>query len=217
MQLSYLSYLLFAVVAYLLGAIPFGLLLGHITRGIDIRHYGSGNTGATNALRTLGWQASAIVFVLDIAKAVVPVLLARWLISDPAAEVICALAAIAGHNWPVYIGWKGGKGVSSSMGVMLLFSPLTTTVGIVLAAGLIVWSRYVSLGSVAGAVIVALLTLAYAIYGSGLPGAYVAFSLVAALLVVVRHRSNIARILAGNERKLGESIKLRGETAHERP
>lgn len=196
---------LLLISAYLLGAIPFGLLIG-LTRGLDIRRYGSGNTGATNALRTVGLRASAIVFFLDVAKAVIPVLVARWLVGDPTLEAACGIAAVVGHNWPVYIGWKGGKGVSSGLGVMAVLSPLATLLGALIGIVLIGRFRYVSLGSMAGASSIPLFTATYSIFVSPLPLPYVVASFVLGAMTMIQHRSNIQRLLAGSERKLGDRI-----------
>lgn len=194
---------LLVLVGYLLGAIPFGFLLG-LASGIDIRRYGSGNTGATNTLRALGPKASAAVFVLDVAKAVLPTVLARVMIGDPLIEAFSGLAAVVGHNWPVYLRWKGGKGVSSSLGVMAVLAPIPTAAGFIIAVPLIAWSRFVSLGSITGAIVIPIFTAAYSMLFGQLPWPYVAVSFVLGVLVVFRHTDNIHRLLSGTERKLGE-------------
>lgn len=197
------TYALFVVGAYLLGAIPFGLLIGR-AYGVDIRRHGSGNIGATNALRTIGWRASAIVLVLDILKATLPLIAARWLVGDAVLDAMLGLAAVAGHNWPVYIGWKGGRGVASSLGVMAVLCPVATLGAAAIGVSLIAWSRYVSLGSVTGAVAVPVFTVVYARLVAPIPLAYIVLSVALGILVVVQHRDNIKRLLAGNERKLGQ-------------
>lgn len=201
--MEYVLYAATIVLAYLLGAIPFGLLVGKLAKNVDIRQYGSGNVGAANALRTLGWKASISVFALDIAKAVAAVLVARFAVGTPTLEAACGVAAIAGHNWPIYIKFKGGRGVSSGLGVLLLFSPLLGLVGLALGLALMAWSRYVSLGSVVGAIVIPVLMLAMA-GPMNIPEAYVAFAWVVGAMVVFQHRGNIQRILAGTERKIGE-------------
>ncbi len=203
-----LYYAALVVLSYLIGAIPFGLVVGKFSRNIDLRDFGSGNIGAANALRTLGWKASALVFVLDIAKAVVAVLLARVFTGLPVVEALCGFAAIVGHNWPVYIGFRGGRGVSSSLGVMLVFSPLIAVAGLALGLLLMASFRYVSLGSVVGALSVPVLLLVFAASMS-VPVPYLWFAWVVGLLVVFQHRSNIRRIITGTEHKIGQRAERR--------
>ncbi len=206
-------YVALVVLAYLLGAIPVALVLGKGARGIDIRDWGSGNIGAANAQRTLGWWASAVVFLADIAKAVLPVLMARWVRQMPVVEVACGLAAIIGHNWSPYIGWKGGRGVSSGFGLVLFFFPLAALAALIVGVGVIARTRYVSLGSVVGAGAVVAFSLAYALV-LGAPTEYVVFAFAAGGLIVFQHRANIRRLLAGTEHKIGGRAKrLSGKTS----
>ena len=200
--MSFVVYALLVIIAYLLGAIPFGLIVG-LHKGIDIRQVGSGNTGATNTLRAIGWKGSAIVLLLDLVKAVIPILVARWFFGEPVVEAMCGLAAVIGHNWSIYIGFRGGKGVSSSLGVMLLLSPVATLVGAVIVIPLIALTRYVSLGSVMGAVLIPAFTLGLSVFVSPVSWAYIIVSFVLGIMILVQHRGNIQRLLAGNERKLG--------------
>jgi glycerol-3-phosphate acyltransferase PlsY len=209
------SILLAALIGYLLGAIPFGLIVGRLTRGIDLREYGSHRTGATNALRTLGLRAAALVFVLDVAKGVVAVLLARALFADhPLVEweaAAAGFAAILGHNWSVFIGFTGGRGVATSGGALGAMSPWTVAIVAPIVV-LTIWrSRYVSLGSVTGAVASPVITAVLAALGlATLPA--VVYALASGLLVTVAHADNIARLRAGTERKIGqkEAVEPRG-------
>lgn len=194
---------------YLLGAIPFGLLVGRLTRGIDLRRYGSHRTGATNALRTLGARAAALVFVLDVGKGVAAVLVGRAVFAamgEPLGEwgaALAGFAAIVGHNWSVYIGFTGGRGVATSAGALGAMSPLTILILAPLVV-LIIWrSRYVSLGSVTGAVAAPVITaLLAALALATLPA--VIYALAAGILVTAAHADNIARLRAGTERKIGQ-------------
>lgn len=201
--MEYALYGLILAVSYLLGAIPFGLLVGRLARNVDIRQFGSGNVGAANALRTLGWKASAIVLVLDIAKAVAAVLIARVGVGSPVLEAACGVLAVCGHNWPAYLRFQGGKGVSSSLGVMLVISPPLAIIGLVMGLALMAWSRYVSLGSVVGATLVPVLMLLLA-GPMNIPLPYVVCGWIIGAMVVFQHRGNIQRIIAGTERKIGE-------------
>jgi glycerol-3-phosphate acyltransferase PlsY len=196
------------LIGYLLGAIPFGLIIGRVAGGVDLRRYGSGRTGATNALRTIGAKGAALVFVLDFAKGLVAVLLVRWLWGGDSGltEWVAAaagFAAIVGHIWSVFIRFTGGRGVPTSTGALSGMAPWSLIVLAPLVV-LIIWRwRYVSLGSVSGAllapVVVALLFIA------GLASAAaILYALAAGLLVTVAHADNIGRLRAGTERKLGQ-------------
>jgi glycerol-3-phosphate acyltransferase PlsY len=209
------SIVLAGLIGYLLGAIPFGLVIGRLTRGIDLREYGSHRTGATNALRTLGLRAAAAVFVLDVAKGVAAVLLARLLFADdPLVEWAAAaagFAAVIGHNWSVFIRFTGGRGVATSAGALGAMSIWTVAILAPIIVGVIWRSRYVSLGSVTGALASPVLTALLAAMGlATLPA--VVYALASGLLVTVAHADNIARLRAGTERKIGqkEAMEPRG-------
>jgi len=202
-----MSLFLAAILGYLLGAIPFGLLIGRWTRGIDLRAYGSHRTGATNALRTLGARAAAGVFVLDVAKGVAAVLIARLLFgADPMVEwaaALAGLAAIVGHNWSVFIGFTGGRGVATSAGALGAMTPWTLVILLPIVVAVMWRTRYVSLGSIVGAVGAPIITA----FLSGVGWASVqaiAYALASGLLVTVAHADNIGRLRAGTERRIGQ-------------
>jgi glycerol-3-phosphate acyltransferase PlsY len=202
-----MSVLLAAILGYALGAIPVGLIVGRVTKGIDIRAYGSHRTGATNALRTLGGRAAALVFALDVAKGVAAVLLARLLfVNDPLAEWAAAVAgfsAIVGHNWSAFIGFTGGRGVATSTGAMAAMSPWTIVVVLPLVV-LIIWRwRFVSLGSITGALAAPIVTALLAGLGAASQPA-IAYALASGLLVTAAHADNIERLRAGTERRIGQ-------------
>lgn len=194
--------------SYLLGAIPSGLVLGKIMRGIDLREYGSGKTGAANVLRTLGWGASIGVGVADVAKGVIVVLLARSLLVSDWAVVAAALAAVIGHNWSVYMGFRGGRGVNTSLGGLLAMSPLIAVLLMVMALAVIAVTRYVSLGSILGAAFGSLLVAIFVVAGWQ-PLFLFVYITIAAALLILQHRDNIGRLLAGKERRVGERIPTR--------
>jgi acyl phosphate:glycerol-3-phosphate acyltransferase len=202
-----LRWLAAILVAYLLGSIPCGLLVGRLAYGIDVRDFGSHRTGMTNVLRTMGKGAALTVLLLDVLKAVVAVLFARWLLpTEPWAHVLAALAVAAGHNWPIFGGFRGGRGVVVSgtcLGVM--YPPVLL---IIVAVGLIViWrTRYVSLGSVVSTALAPPLMLLA--YSQGLvPFAYLAYSIVGAVLIIAAHKDNIGRLLAGTESQIGQTAR----------
>jgi glycerol-3-phosphate acyltransferase PlsY len=209
------SFLLAALLGYVLGAIPFGLLVGRLTRGIDLREYGSHRTGATNALRTLGLRAAALVFLLDVAKGVAAVVLARLLLADDPqvewAAAVAGFAAIVGHNWSVFIRFTGGRGVATSAGALGAMSPWTILLLAPIVIGIIWRSRYVSLGSVTGGLLAPIITaVLWAAGAATLPA--IAYAAASGLLVTVAHADNIARLRAGTERRIGqkEAVKTDG-------
>ena len=194
------------VIAYLLGSIPSGVWIGRYVFGIDPRDYGSRSTGMTNVLRTMGKKAAAAVLFLDLAKGAVAVAIARALLPDaPWAHVLAAFAAAAGHNWPIFSGFRGGKGVVvSGVAIGVLYWPILAAiipVGIITVA----LTRYVSVGSMMGAIVTA--ALGIALYARGeIPDAYLFYLIVASALVLWTHRANMARLLAGTENKLGHRV-----------
>jgi glycerol-3-phosphate acyltransferase PlsY len=199
--------LLAAFLGYLLGAIPFGIIIGRLTKGIDLREYGSHRTGATNALRTLGTRAAAAVFVLDVAKGVFAVLLARFLFADDPmvewAAGVAGFAAIVGHNWSVFIGFSGGRGVATSAGALGAMSIWTIAILVPMVA-IVIWrSRYVSLGSIVGAIAAPIITALLAVIGAAIIPA-IGYALASGLLVTAAHADNIGRLRAGTERRIGQ-------------
>jgi glycerol-3-phosphate acyltransferase PlsY len=200
---------LVVLIGYLLGAIPFGLIMGRLTRGIDIRAYGSHRTGATNALRTLGAGPAASVFVLDIGKGVAAVLIARFLLPGETAALTewgaaaAGFAAIVGHNWSVFIRFTGGRGVSTSTGALGAMAPWALLILAPIVVFVIWRWRYVSLGSVTGAVLSPVVVGILALVGASNVQAF-AYALAAGTLVAVAHADNIGRLRAGTERKIGQ-------------
>lgn len=200
-----------AILGYLLGAIPFGLLIGRLTRGIDLREFGSHRTGATNALRTLGLRAAALVFLLDVGKGVAAVIVPRLLFAnDPLVEWTAAaagFAAIIGHNWSLFIGFTGGRGVATSAGALGAMSPWTILVVAPIVVGLIGRTRYVSLGSITGGLLAPVVTaVLWLVDLASVPA--IVYALASGLLVTAAHADNIARLRAGTERKIGHKERV---------
>lgn len=190
------------VVGYLLGAIPSGVLVGRL-RGIDPREVGSGRTGTTNAIRSLGLRWAAAVAVLDVTKGIVAVLVGSSIGPGPWAGALAGVAAVVGHVRSVFIGFSGGRGVATGAGAMLVLAPLALLVSLPEFA-LLVWrTRYVSLGSIAASITAALVAAAlYAVGWAGLE-AVVAAALIAGV-VILAHADNVQRLLAGTERRIGD-------------
>jgi glycerol-3-phosphate acyltransferase PlsY len=207
--MTFLPDLLALLAGYLLGSIPCGWLAGRWLAGIDLRQEGSGSTGATNVLRVLGKGPALVVFVLDVAKGTAAVLLAKALLQPLGftsvtdwGVVAAGLAALAGHIWPVWLGWKGGKAVATGLGMLLgLAWPVgLACFGIFLTV--LSLSRIVSLSSVVAALALPLLMLG-SFGASGLRPAYLSLAVLTTVLVLWRHRSNLQRLMAGTEPRLG--------------
>lgn len=199
--------LIMAAVGYLIGALPFGVLIGKAVAKVDVREYGSGSMGMTNVLRTVGKPAAAAVLLLDIGKGVAAVIIAKSLFDNsPGAEVAAALAALIGHNWPVFIGFRGGRGTASGWGALWVISPIAGAVATVIGLALVAVTRYVSLGSVVAAALGSLVLIGLALTGiaGDAPPVYFWYGAVGGTIIVFRHRENIARLLNGTERKIGQ-------------
>lgn len=186
-------------IGYLLGSISFSYLYGKWFKGIDIREHGSGNAGATNTLRVLGKKAGILVFLLDIGKGVLAVWIGRWAAADDTGwvPVLCGLAAVIGHNWPVYFGFRGGKGIATTIGALASLSFLPALIAGVLAILTIAVTRYVSLGSL---VFAALLPFLIGFMGDS--AEILTASIIFAVFAFVRHRTNIVKLAQGRENKL---------------
>jgi glycerol-3-phosphate acyltransferase PlsY len=209
------KYLVIAIIAYLLGAIPFGLIISRRMAHLDIREHGSGNIGATNVFRILGTRLGLLTAILDLSKAAGAVWLAMFIIGDEGfvvaghdihvqlAQIVAAISVMVGHNWSVYIRFKGGKGVACFIGGLLVINWVVALIG--MAAGIIIalTTRYVSLGSILAAVCVLLVLVALALLAVSAP-VYIIYGLLAAGLIIFQHRSNIMRLQSGTELKLGD-------------
>lgn len=203
--------ILFVFIAYLLGAIPFGYLLIKFvfTEGEDIRNVGSGGIGATNVTRRAGRGAGLLTYAFDVLKGVVAVLLMKSVVPDEYFWIgAAAVAAIIGHIFPIFLGFRGGKGVAVGVGVYLALAPLSVLSTLVLWVLIVYFSRYVSLGSIIATAAVPLWTLLY--YGWLMPHKHLLALLVVGLLgcalIVAKHHENIARLWNGTENKLGQRV-----------
>jgi glycerol-3-phosphate acyltransferase PlsY len=206
-------FIIVVVIAYLIGSIPFGLIIGKLKTGIDVRKQGSGKTGATNVMRAAGTKFGILTIVLDVAKAVGAVLLARAVVGSSllpvgnvilhwqVAEVTAGLAVIAGHNWPVFAKFKGGRGVTASFGTLAAIYPPAAVLGAEVIAISALHSRHMSLGSILGAMAAWCLLVPLTIYYD-FPPIYLAYCLVVTGLLIYQHRDNIRRLQQGTERRL---------------
>ncbi len=212
------QYFAAVIVGYLLGSIPFGLLIAKRTAKVDIRQYGSGKTGMTNVLRTAGRKAAAIVVVLDASKGMLAVVFAGLIVGKSylvvgdfglgslLAQVMAALAAMVGHNWSVFLRFRGGSGVATFFGGLIALFPMVALFGggiLILGAGL---TGFVSLGSIAGVVGTYAILVPLTMLNS-FPIEYLIYAILGTIMIIVMHRGNIVRLISGKERKLGEKAK----------
>ena len=188
---------LLLLASYLLGSIPFSYLVAR-TRGVDVRTVGSGNVGATNVMRSAGKAAGIAAFVLDAAKGALAALLARKVATGAAVPPLAAVSAIVGHMYPVWLGFRGGKGVATGAGAFLPLAPLATVAGLVAFALATAVTRYVSVGSMAGAIVLAASAAAL-----GAPWPVWLSAAAMASLIVWKHRQNIRRLADGTESRIG--------------
>lgn len=194
-----MKFLITILIGYLIGCFSSAYFVGKISKGIDIRHHGSGNAGATNALRVMGLKLGALTFLLDALKGIVAVIVGRLIMGDYGG-LICGLLVVIGHNWPIFLQFKGGKGVATSIGVLVSLHLPSALAAAPLAILLIFITRYVSLGSL---VFLGSVPISYALVARDFRKEYFVLALLLALLSIVRHRENIKRLLAGNENKIG--------------
>lgn len=192
--------LLSVVIGYLLGSISFSYLFGKWLKKIDIRNYGSGNAGATNTLRVLGKGPAIIVLILDILKGIIAVLISKLIGGEEWIPFVAGLSATIGHNWPIFFNFRGGKGIATTIGVLLVFIPYPALLAGVIAIILIALTRYVSLGSLTFTVLTPIFLLFFERY----PESFFYVAIIFALLSIWRHRVNIKKIIQGTENKLGE-------------
>lgn len=188
--------------SYLIGSIPSGMILGKLW-GVNLTKYGSGKTGTANVLRTLGKKAAAVAFISDVLKGTIAVLIAGYTLASPAGEMAAGFAAIAGHNWSIFIKFQGGRGVATSVGGLFAMEPLAATVGLTMFFIITALSRYVSLGSLLGALSAVAMMAAFLALDRT-PVHYLIYTGVAVALIIFQHRDNMVRLFSGTERKLGQ-------------
>lgn len=189
------------IVGYLLGAIPFAYLLARRHRGIDLRLAGSGNVGAANLLRTTTKKIGVSAMALDMGKGIAAVLVARQIEPGVTAPAVAGIAAVLGHIYPVWLGFRGGKGVATTCGVFAVLAPAATAIAGLFFIVTVWWTRYVSLGSVVASAMLGPLA-----YVTGSPGIAVMGAFLAGAVVIQRHRTNLSRVISGVERRIGQRV-----------
>ena len=203
------------IIGYFLGSIPFGVLVSRRLSRVDVRKYGSGKIGTTNVLRSAGSKAAALVFSLDILKGALAVVFAGLIVGRNylivgdfglgllAAQCLAAMAAMAGHNWSMFLKFRGGRGVATFFGGLIALCPIVGLFGgevFIIGVGL---TRFASLGSIAG-VVGTYTVLVPLTFINGFPIEYLVYTLIGTVVIIIMHRDNIARLIAGKERRLGE-------------
>lgn len=197
--------ILVIIICYLLGSVPFGYIIGKLFKKIDIREYGSGNIGTTNAFRILGPVLASLVLIGDIGKGVFSIYLVRFLNIDSLFILIIAgLAVICGHDWSLFLRFKGGKGVATTFGVIFSFNLVISILAVIVWVIIIIFIKYASLASISSltAVVIFMILLKQ-------PYEYVIFSIMILILTVFKHKENIKRLRLGKEKKFGEKIEIR--------
>ena len=208
-----MEYIIIAIIAYLIGSINFSILISKKKAGYDIRQKGSGNAGTTNMLRNLGKKYAAITLICDVLKGVVAIgiaIIVGNILGDTNKALLVQIAGVAvviGHTFPIFFGFKGGKGVATSLGILLMTNWQLGLICLVFALVLMALTRVVSMGSIAAAILYPVLTLFvggghYIVESSGLGNGYFIYSVILAIIVIFNHRENIKRILSGSENKI---------------
>ncbi len=200
---DFLSDFLVLCIGYLIGSLPSGYLAGKWIAGIDLRKFGSGSTGATNVLRQVGKGPALIVFILDVSKGAFAIYLAKSLGLNEYLEIASGISALAGHIWPIWLGWKGGKAVATGLGVLLGISWIVGLASFGIFLAVLSLSKIVSLSSIVSAISLPILMLLQ-FQGDNFSPAYLIISLLAAGMVLWRHRSNWKRLKEGKEPRIGQ-------------
>lgn len=192
-------------ICYLLGSIPFGYIVGKMFKKIDIRELGSGNIGATNVFRMLGPSLASLVLIGDIGKGILSIYLVRFLnIDNLLISTIAGLVVICGHDWSIFLGFKGGKGIATTFGVVFALNPTISILAVIVWGIVLVTTRYASLSSILAIISILIFTILFK-----QPYEYTMFSAIILVLGIFNHKDNIKRLRSGNERKIGEKIEIK--------
>lgn len=186
------------ILSYLIGCFSTSYIFGKLIKNVDIRNHGSGNAGTTNALRVFGKKIAAITFLVDALKGVLAVYIGMTLL-DYSGALYSGVAVIVGHNWPIFLKFKGGKGVATTMGVMLFINPFLSIIIIIIGTIVLLKTKYVSLASIIGMILLPFVSIIV----KGFKLDFFLFTLIIAIMAIYKHRSNIGRLINGNESKVG--------------
>jgi glycerol-3-phosphate acyltransferase PlsY len=189
---------------YLLGSVPFGYIVGKLFKKVDIRELGSGNIGATNVFRILGPSLASLVLIGDIGKGIFSIYLVQYLnIDNLLILTIAGLAVICGHDWSLFLGFKGGKGIATTFGVVFALNPTISILALIIWGVVLITTRYVSLSSIFAVISIFIFTILFK-----QPYEYIILSAIILILGIFKHKENIKRLRSGNERKIGEKIEI---------
>jgi glycerol-3-phosphate acyltransferase PlsY len=191
------------VLGYLIGSIPVGLLVSRLFKGVDVRDYGSGKTGFTNSLRTIGFWPATLVLLGDVAKGAIPAIIGKVVFDFPLSTAVGGLAAVVGHIFPIFAGFRGGRGVVTSFGVLIVMVPLIGMILAPIGAAIVFLTRYMSLTSIIGTMLGLILLIGLVAVGYA-DRAYLVYGILVALIILYMHRGNITRLRNGTEPKLGK-------------
>jgi len=196
---------LIIISCYLLGSIPFGYIVGKLFKKVDIREFGSGNIGAANALRILGPPLASFVVIGDIGKGIFSIYLVQYFnIDNLLILTIAGLAVICGHDWSLFLGFKGGKGIATTFGVIFALNPTISILALIIGGIVVITTRYVSLASIFAVISIFIFTILFK-----QPYEYIIFSAIIMILGIFKHKENIERLKSKKERKIGEKIEIK--------
>ncbi len=196
---------LIIISCYLLGSIPFGYIVGKLFKKVDIRELGSGNIGTTNAFRILGPPLASLVLIGDIGKGILSIYLVHFLnIDNLLISTIAGLAVICGHDWSIFLGFKGGKGIATTFGVVFALNPIISILAVIVWVVVMIITRYASLSSILAVISIMIFTILFK-----QPYEYIVLGAIIIILSIFKHKENIERLKSGKERKIGEKIEIK--------
>jgi len=197
--------ILIITICYLLGSIPFGYIMGKLFKKVDIREFGSGNIGASNALRILGPSLASLVIIGDVGKGILSIYLVKYLNIDSSLILaIAGLVVICGHDWSLFLGFKGGKGIATTFGVVFALNPTISILALIIGGVVVITTRYVSLASIFAIISIFIFTILFK-----QPYEYIIFSAIILILGIFKHKENIKRLKSKKERKIGEKVEIK--------
>jgi len=197
--------ILIITICYLLGSIPFGYIMGKLFKKVDIREFGSGNIGASNALRILGLPLASLVIIGDVGKGILSIYLVKYLNIDSSLILaIAGLVVICGHGWSLFLGFKGGKGIATTFGVVFALNPTISILALIIWGVVVITTRYISLASIFAVISIFIFTILFK-----QPYEYIIFSAIILILAIFKHKENIKRLKSKKERKIGEKVEIK--------
>jgi len=200
--------ILIITICYLLGSIPFGYIMGKLFKKVDIREFGSGNIGASNALRILGLPLASLVIIGDVGKGILSIYLVKYLNIDSSLILaIAGLAVICGHDWSLFLGFKGGKGIATTFGVVFALNLTISVLALIIWGVVVITTRYTSLASIFAVISIFIFTILFK-----QPYEYIIFSAIILILGIIKHKENIKRLKSKKERKIGEKVEIKKQS-----